>query len=113
MEALTPARMLLRKRDRCTSSIGALAWDLAESDVLPPQVPYTLTASRNDYLHAVVAYFDVTLSTSPQYALACTHPQNCCAHTARMVLTVPAVLLCQLCDRDADVSKLFLPCHYA
>ena len=55
------------------------------------QVPFEVTATRNDYIHALVAYFDISFtqchkpvkfSTSPRYVLCCAvlcYAVLCCA----------------------------------
>ena len=44
---------------------------------VPPacRVPFQLTASRNDYLHALVGYFDVTFSAGHKPVVMTTSPK--------------------------------------
>lgn len=65
------------------------------------QVPFKVTASRNDYIHALVAYFDISFtqchkpvkfSTSPRYG------------TSYMAAAVPVRLVAQVSCCIAHVS---------
>eukprot|EP00983_Pelagomonas_calceolata_P110421 1159668-Pelagomonas_calceolata.AAC.1 len=42
------------------------------------QVPFSLTALRNDYLHAIVAYFDITFGAGHKPVFFSTSPKSRC-----------------------------------
>jgi protein arginine N-methyltransferase 1 len=42
---------------------------------LLPQVPFSLTATRNDYVHAFVAYFDITFEAGHKPVFFSTSPK--------------------------------------
>ncbi len=43
--------------------------------MLPPQTTFSLTATRNDYIHALVVYFDITFSQGHKPIFFSTSPR--------------------------------------
>lgn len=64
--------------NRCTDELLRTSLNLPTIVSLPAQIPFALTAVRNDYLHAVVAYFDITFGAGHKPVFFSTSPKARC-----------------------------------
>ena len=79
----------------CTSASCVLSIDLATVtlDDLAFSAPFCLTAARNDYVHALVAYFDCTFSACHKPITLSTSPRAPYTHWKQTVLYFEEVLV--------------------
>jgi protein arginine N-methyltransferase 1 len=79
----------------CTSASCVLSIDLATVTLedLAFSAKFSLSAARNDYVHALVAYFDCTFSACHKPVMLSTSPRAPYTHWKQTVLYLDEVLV--------------------